>query len=162
MKGYIYVGVSVAIVAIGIFTIYYFNQNSANTNPMNITEVIHNLDSLYDKRITVSGYWYDKFGGLPGIACRGIDPDIKPKYDNSTYVANLRGGNNYLTNTKDSIVDVLLVSLPNNEYLFKDQNPVIHRGDFVMVSGVLKKYYTNGCYGDHYYKSAILQVNDFK
>lgn len=134
-------------------------SNQTYANPLDVMHVINNLDSLYGKHIVVSGYWYDKFGGLPEPHCRVINPNIKPTYDNSTYVVNLWGGNNYLTTAKPSTIDTLLVSLPNNQYLFNDQDPVKHRGEFVVVSGILKKYYTNGCTGDHYYKSAILQVN---
>lgn len=132
-------------------------SNLTYTNPIDITHVINNLDSLSGKRITVYGYWYDVYPfPHPLPACRAIDPNVKPIYDN-TYAPNVFGGDNYLTNvTNWKGGDVLDVRLPNNAYL---ESPVIDRGKFVTVTGVLEKYYQINCWGDRYYKSAYLQVN---
>jgi hypothetical protein len=159
--GYVYIGVSVVIVIIGIFLIYHFNQNFATTNSMNVTDVIHNLDTLYDKPITVSGYWYDRYPRTHEIHCSTeYQQTDKLPYDdpayNSQYAVYTIGGNNYLTNTTSGERSVLLITLPNNALLFNDVN---HDGEFVTVSEFLKKSYTNDCGGSHYYKSAILQVN---
>lgn len=133
-------------------------SNQTYTSPLNVTYVIHNLDSLYGKRITISGYWYDKYPFVhPLPACRIIDPNVKPVYDNSTYVPEVFGGNNYLANTTNwKGGDVLVVRLPNNAYL---ESPVFDREKAVTVTGILEKYYQLNCFGDRYYKSAYLQVN---
>jgi hypothetical protein len=156
--GFIYMGIGIAVVIIGTFLIFQLESNQPEqvtyTNPMNVTYVIGNLDSLYGKPITVSGFWYDT-APFVDLHCGPSNPN-KPIYDNSTYAVDPYGGINYLTNTTPLIGDLLLVNLPNNEYLFKDQDPVKHRGEFVTVNGILERYYYQ-C-GD-YYKSAILQVN---
>lgn len=133
-------------------------SNQTYPSPLNVTYVINNLDSLYGKRITVYGYWYDKYPfAHPLPACRIIDPNVKPIYDNSTYVPEVFGGNNYLANTTNwKSGDVLVVRLPNNAYL---ESPVIDREKIVTVTGILEKYYQLNCLGDRYYKSAYLQVN---
>ena len=157
-KVYWLVIIGVAIVIIGTFLIFQLeikqSEQGTYTTPMNVTEVIHNLDNLYDKHITVSGYWYDTYpsGVQDGMHCQLGEPNTKPIYDNSTYVAP-RGGGNYLSSMASERGDILSFSLPHNALLFED---VRHRDDFVTVSGILEKYYV--CADTHYYKSAILNV----
>ena len=124
-------------------------------NPINIHNLIQNLDSLYGKRVIVYGdyQWRDN----PPIGLVMCNQSNKT-YDDSgympRYVSNSHLANSRLAPPYDRLELQLKTSTTNNYLsgLFDSERPVV-------LSGILNKVYVEWCPQGHHVRSASLLVD---
>jgi streptogramin lyase len=133
-------------------------------NPMSVNDVIQNIDSLYNKTISVHGYYSSRYPFVLPACSYYAGPHGTPRYHDSVYISS-SSGNHYLSNvTQEFRGDTLEIRIidPNTNTTFT--KPAYDDGKFVTLNGtLLKQYVPARCGGspDFYdlYKSAYLLVD---
>ena len=136
-------------------------QNQTITKPLGVSEVIQNVDSLYNKTITVYGQYTPRYPfSLPECAWQ-IRPNAVPTYDNSYYLA-IPDGQYYLSNSTSTYSGITLeVKIINFKTNTTITSSPFHSGKLVALEGILEKQYTPSyCFDRSYFhKSAYLLVD---
>ena len=135
-----------------------------NNKTMNVTQVVQNIDSLYNKTISVYGSYFFKYPfSLPERPCRAYSSStLALKYDDSAYVSSHQGWHFLYTN--GDALEVRIIYTPTNStvngipywwYGFPNNDfPMIFNGT------LMKQYVIDACEGSPIaYKSAYLLVN---
>lgn len=124
-------------------------------NPINVNNLIQNLDSLYGKRVIVYGDYQWRYNSpIGGVMCYQSnktydDSGYIPRYFSNSHLANATSTQSY------NRIELQLKTSMSNNYmsgLFDSERPVA-------LSGILNKVYVQWCQPDHYVKSASLLVD---
>jgi len=123
-------------------------------NPINVHNLIQNLDSLYGKRVIVYGDYQWRYNPpIGGVMCY----QSNKTYDDSNYIPRYVS-NSHLANVTSPFYDRIELQLKTSmtgnylSGLFDSERPVV-------LSGILNKVYVQWCQPNHYVRSASLLVD---
>src|SRR5438445_13587817 len=107
---------------------------------MSVNEVIQNIDSLYNKTISVYGYYSSKYPfPLPECAWY-FNATAIPRYHDSFYLPS-DSGNHYLLNATSTLRGDTLEIRILHPYNTTSNIPLYESGTFVTLNGTLLKQY---------------------